>query len=158
MVTPSHYGPLNDPTAVVMKDNLAAVGINVDIKSAEWATFIDLWVAGSYDMLLGGWWMDWPDPDNWVWGMLRSDTYIGAWSGYNNSEVDKLIIQGRDFTNLEDPQRIQMYQRIQDLYAEDLPFLCYVNLKEVSFTRSNVHGFVTPFIPYIVDLRPVYKD
>ena len=158
MVTPSHYGPLNDPTAVVMKDNLAAVGINVDIKSAEWATFIDLWVAGSYDMMLGGWWMDWPDPDNWVWGMLRSDTYIGAWSGYNNSEVDKLIVQGRDFTNLEDPQRIQMYQRIQDLYAEDLPFLCYVNLKEVSFTSSNVHGFVTPFIPYIVDLRPVYKD
>jgi peptide/nickel transport system substrate-binding protein len=158
LVTPEHYGPLNAPTAVVMKDNLAAVGIDAEIKSVEWATFIDTWVAGSYDMLIGGWWMDWPDPDNWVWGMLRSDTYIGKWSGYNNSEVDNLIIQGRSFTNLADPQRIQTYQRIQDIYAEDLPFLCYLNLKEVSFVRSNVHGFVTPFIPYIVDLRPVYKD
>ena len=158
MITPSHYGPLIEPTAVVMKDNLAAVGINVDIKSAEWATFIDLWVAGSYDMLIGGWWLDWPDPDNMVWGMLRSDTYIGAWSGYNNTEMDHLIVQGRDFTNLNDPQRVQIYQRIQDIYAEDIPFLEYVNVKEVSFTRSNVHGFVTPFIPYLVDFRPVYKD
>jgi peptide/nickel transport system substrate-binding protein len=158
MVTPSHYGPLNDPTAVVMKDNLAAVGINVDIKSAEWATFIDLWVAGSYDMLLGGWWLDWPDPDNLVWGMLRSDTYIGAWSGYNNTEMDQLIVQGRAFTNLNDPQRIQVYQRIQDIYGDDIPFLCYVNVKEVAFTRSNVHGFVEPFIPYLIDFRQVYKD
>ena len=158
LITPSHYGPLIEPTAVVMKDNLASVGINIDIKSAEYATFSDLWWKSSYDMIIGGWWPDWTDPDNLYWGMLKSDIFLGKMEGYNNTEVDKLIIQGRNFTNLEDPQRIQIYQKIQDLFADDLPMLPYVNLKEISFTRSNVHGFVVPFIPTTIDLRPVYKD
>lgn len=156
MITPTHYGDLNDDVAVVMKDSLKNVGIDAEIKTAEWATFIDLWVKGSYDMLMGGWWMDWPDPDNWVWGMLKSDTYIGAWSGYNNSRMDELILKGREV--MVEAERIRIYEEIQDIYAEDLPFLCYVNTEELAYTRKNVKGFVLPITPYPMDFATVYKE
>jgi ABC-type transport system substrate-binding protein len=109
-------------------------------------------------MLMGGWWPDWPDPDSLVYNMLRSDTYAGKWAGYNSSQMDSLTAEGRGISDLTSPQRIQIYHQIQELYAQDLPMLEYVNVKQVVFTRSDVHGFVVNFIPMLVDLTPVYKD
>ena len=158
LTTTTHYGPLDDPAAVVIKADLAAVGIDLNIKTVDWATFIDLWSSGSYQMLMGGWWPDWPDPDSLVYNMLRSDTYAGKWAGYNSSQMDSLTAEGRGISDLTSPQRIQIYHQIQELYAQDLPMLEYVNVKQVVFTRSDVHGFVVNFIPMLVDLTPVYKD
>ena len=146
----------NKDLVVVLKDHLADVGIDAEIKFAEWATFIDFWVAGSFDMLLCCWWMDYPDPDALTWGMLKSDTYCSMWGGYNNSRMDELILQGREV--VDEAQRIEIYEEIQDIYAEDLPYVHFSYTNEFGFLRPNVKGYVLPFVPFITDLTTVYKE
>ena len=67
--------------AECMQQDLAAVGINMTIKSIDWAVFLDERKAGNYDIARNGWIADFNDPINmlemWTTDSGNNDAQLG---------------------------------------------------------------------------------
>jgi peptide/nickel transport system substrate-binding protein len=111
--------------AAVLQQQLREVGIALDIRSFEFATFFSDVTHGEFQMYSLRWIGGNEDPD--IFELIFHSSRIipkGAnRSFYSNPRVDWLIDQARSVTDQN--QRRQMYSEIQRILATDLP---YVNL------------------------------
>jgi peptide/nickel transport system substrate-binding protein len=117
--------------AAAFQQQLREVGIAMDIRSTESATFFADIVAGNFQMYSARWVGGNDDPD--FFNLVFHSRMIplkGANRGhYSNARVDELIDFARRELDME--KRKQAYQEIQRIVAEELP---YVSL----FYRNNV--------------------
>lgn len=103
-------------TATVLREQLAAIGVDVELVLLEFAAWEEQLIAGDFGMgLLGG--FQGPDPANLSirWG---TDTGLNHW-GYANAEFDALLIEGDSAPTQED--RVPAYFEAQAMLAEDIP-------------------------------------
>ncbi|MEX2356165.1 MAG: ABC transporter substrate-binding protein, partial [Thermaerobacterales bacterium] len=116
--------------ALLMQDNLAQVGIEIETSFVEWTVMNEryLWV-GDFDMVISG--VGWrADPDQYFrfHSSQAEKNAEGRFTGQNqgafrNDEVDRLLEEGRRET---DPAaRAAIYADYQRLMSEELP---YINL------------------------------
>ena len=125
--------------AEIIQNQLENVGIEVRIRTVEWAAFIEKFInPRNFDAIIMGWTIT-QDPDNFdVW---HSSKYEGGglnFIGYSNPEVDELLNKGRHLLNPE--ERKPIYWRIQEILHEDQPYLfLYVPLA-LPIIRSDVMG------------------
>lgn len=84
---------------------------------------------------------------NWVYGGgngdpdARGTLDTGAANNffqYSNEEVDQLLLDG--IQELDEEARIQIYQRIQEIIADELPFLPLLHLQNITFYNKRVKG------------------
>jgi len=117
----------NDETvrlvAVAMQDQLAQVGIALDLRSFEYATFYSDLTRGAFQLA----------PSVWIGGNENPDIFRYALSSasfpphganrgyYSNPEMDRLIADATTTTDRQ--QQIADYTSIQQLAARDLPSL-----------------------------------
>ncbi len=68
-VMPVSRGYFPDPPKVgeAIQADLKAVGINVEIISYDWGTYLDKVLGGEHAMCMLGWMPDFPDPDNYLY-------------------------------------------------------------------------------------------
>jgi len=115
--------------ATVFQQQMKEVGIQMNIQSNEAATFSADIESGNFQAYSRRWIGGNNDPD--IFNLIFHSAMNppdGANRGfYANPEVDRLIEIGRRETDLE--KRKEAYQRIQQIVAEDLPYvsLFYVN-------------------------------
>ena len=87
---------IDEQTAVLLKDQLGKVGINVEIEKQEQGQEWDSTVAGDYDLSLNYWTNDIIDPDEKttfsVYGNKDNRSY---YTHYKNPKVTELVEQGR---------------------------------------------------------------
>jgi peptide/nickel transport system substrate-binding protein len=111
--------------AAVLQQQLREIGIALDIRSFEFATFFSDVTHGEFQMYSLRWIGGNEDPD--IFELIFHSSRIipkGAnRSFYSNPRVDELIDQARAVTDQE--QRRHMYSEIQRILATELP---YVNL------------------------------
>jgi len=105
--------------ALLMKENLFSIGWTapidvVGLTHAEAATKLR---NGEIQMLYSGWWMDWCDPDNYVYTMAHSNGWWADCIGYSNPQVDEWTIQARSTPNPE--VRQALYRQIELQVSED---------------------------------------
>ena len=104
--------------AGLIKDYLAAVGIEVAVETYSFSTVAERLKARNFDMCLAAFQMDVvPDP-----GFLLMSGNTGNYCGYKSAAMDKLFKQfreAREFTAYR-----QLLWDIQDQFAEDCPFIC----------------------------------
>jgi peptide/nickel transport system substrate-binding protein len=99
-----------------LQAELAQVGINVQVDKAEWGTFIGGVMEGNYEMRFHNQDAGVPDPDS-IHPVFHSEG--GAnWSGYSNPEVDRLLDEARQSTDLE--ARRAAYAEAVELINADL--------------------------------------
>lgn len=103
-------------TATVLREQLAAIGVSVELVLLELAAFDEQLDAGEFDMSLQGGFQG-PDPANLSvrWG---SEGALNSWN-YSNPEFDELLVQGDAATTQE--ERAQIYFEAQAILAEDIP-------------------------------------
>ncbi|MGB9031088.1 MAG: ABC transporter substrate-binding protein [Acidobacteriaceae bacterium] len=117
----------NDETvrlmAVAIQEQLAQVGIALDLRSYEFATFYSDLTRGAFQLA----------PSRWIGGNENPDIFRYAYSSsafpphganrgfYSSPAMDGLIADATSTTNR--PQQIADYVRIQQLAARDLPSL-----------------------------------
>lgn len=109
----------------VMQQQLRDVGIVLDIRTFEFATFLADVTSGAYQMYSLRWIGSNEDPDIFEYA-FHSDKFPphGAnRSFYVNPKLDALINQGRSETGLG--RRKAIYDEVQNILATDLP---YINL------------------------------
>jgi peptide/nickel transport system substrate-binding protein len=111
--------------AAVLQQQLRDVGIALDIRTYEFATFFSDITRGAYQLHTLRWVGGNEDPDifEYVFHSAKFSPHGANRTYYANPRVDALIDQAR--VELDQNARKQMYAEIQRIVAEDLP---YINL------------------------------
>lgn len=110
--------------AAVLQQQLRDVGIALDIRTFEFATFYSDIVKGSFQLYslrwVGGSNQD-PDIFEYAFHSASFPPKRANRSYYSNPEVDALIDQGRK--TLDQAERARIYARVQEILARDLPYI-----------------------------------
>jgi peptide/nickel transport system substrate-binding protein len=111
--------------AAVLQQQLREVGIALDIRTFEFATFFSDVTRGDYQLHSLRWVGGNEDPDifEYVFHSAKFSPHGANRTYYANPRVDALIDQAR--SELDQNTRKQIYAEIQRILAEDLP---YINL------------------------------
>jgi len=109
-------------TAEIIQQRLAEVGIKVKLRVIEWAAFVNDFInKRKFDATLLGWTIP-LDPDLYdVWHSSKTGPEELNFISYKNSEVDALIEKAR--STFDRPLRKRCYDRIQEILAEEQPYL-----------------------------------
>jgi peptide/nickel transport system substrate-binding protein len=134
--------PVSMGTAI--QADLQAVGLDVNIETYEWNTFlseVNAGLEGKADMAEMAWMTN--DPDTLPYLALRTEAWPeegGFNSGYySNPEVDEILAEARTSTDQE--ERAELYKQMQEIVYEDAPWLFVANWKQNAVTAANVEGF-----------------
>jgi peptide/nickel transport system substrate-binding protein len=109
-------------TAEIVQRRLAEVGISVKIRVIEWAAFIKEFInKRRFDAVILGWTIP-MDPDLYdVWHSSKTGPSELNFISYKNEEVDILLERGR--STFDRNERKRCYDRIQEIMAEDQPYI-----------------------------------
>ena len=99
----------------------AAIGITVKIRVIEWAAFVNQFIdSRKFDAVLLAWTIP-QDPDIYdIWHSSKQGTKELNFMGFENKEVDELLVQARQTFDQEERKRY--YWRIQEILAEEQPY------------------------------------
>lgn len=137
--TPTHYGDTEADLAQLIKEQLERTGvIEVELKSSEWATYVKQLRSGQMMLSLLGWYPDYIDPDNFLTPFLHSGANKWTGTGYANPEVDKLLDEAAVLTDQQ--ERAKLYENVQQILAEDAPFIPILQGKLYVVAQKNVEG------------------
>ncbi len=111
-------------TAVILQSQLKKVGIDVKIRTVEWAAFISLFVdTGYFDALILGWTIP-QDPDGFdVWHSSRSANGGLNFVHFANAEADEILVKARG--TFAEAERKVLYDRFQEILHEEQPY-CFL--------------------------------
>jgi peptide/nickel transport system substrate-binding protein len=105
----------------IIQQRLKVVGIEVKPRVIEWAAFLSQYIdKRNFDAVIMGWTIG-QDPDLYdVWHSSKTGPKELNFIGYRNSEVDRLLEEGRSTFDME--KRRKCYYRIQEIFAEEQPY------------------------------------
>jgi peptide/nickel transport system substrate-binding protein len=109
-------------TAEIIQKRLETVGVKTEIRIAEWASFINFFIKNRrFETVLLGW-STGQDPDLYeIWHSSKTLPDEFNFVSYQNPEVDRFIEEGRH--TFDKKRRKAYYDRIQEILAEDVPYL-----------------------------------
>ncbi|MGP9821310.1 ABC transporter substrate-binding protein [Salinarimonas sp. NSM] len=132
------------PMGTAIQADLEAVGLDVEIETYEWNTFlaqVNPGLEGKADMAQMAWMTN--DPDTLPYLALRTEAWPeegGFNSGYySNPEVDRLLQEARTATDQE--ERARLYKEMQEIVQEDAPWIFVANWKQNAVTTAAVDDF-----------------
>ncbi|NLP37416.1 MAG: peptide ABC transporter substrate-binding protein [Firmicutes bacterium] len=136
------YNPESDGHRLIaeaLQQMWAQLGVEVNLASQEWNTFLNTRKNGDYQIARNGWLGDYNDPisflDMWITGSGNNDA---QWS---NAEYDKLIAEVK---NSNDPvERFEKMHRAEDIIFEEAmlsPIYYYVDLYLMSNKLKNAYS------------------
>lgn len=127
---------------IQLKENLAAVGIDSEIRYIDIATYQTGLERGDFPVFLAGWSADFADPDDFVYPLLHSESSnlsISNLARYMNGSVDELIQEGKE--TLSPSDRRVIYREIQNAVNGDVPYIWLYQPKAVSVLKTDITGF-----------------
>jgi len=153
--TPTHYGDTEADVATLLKNQLEATGmITVQLRSAEWSTYVDNARNNRMMLSLFGWYPDYIDPDNFLTPFLMTGANKWTGSQYSNPEVDELLNQAQVIVDQD--ERIEIYRQVQNILAEEVPFIPLLQGNLMIVYNTNVHGvLIGP--PMLMPYSTIYK-
>ena len=142
--------------ATVLQQNLREVGIDVDVRSYEFATFYADVLKGNVQMYTLQW-VGVTDPD-----MLRRLYHSSQVPPvgfnriyYKNPEVDRLIDMAT--TAASDEERLKYYSEAQKMVAEDAPYISLWYKTNVAVMRPGIKGMRLSAQADFLSLKDVSK-
>jgi len=127
------------------KQNL---GVEVEIQQTDEATFWRDLDRRDYQMFAVGWVMDYPDPEDILDILFYSKSQQNS-VGYNNPEVDRLLVQAR--TEQDSAKRMALYQQVEQTILGDAPWIPLYYGRDHVVVKPYVKNFMLPPIvmPYL---------
>ncbi len=106
-----------------ISEQLAAVGIRAIPQPVSWEEMVGQMLRlRRYDAILGSWQNLPPDPDPYpFWHSSQVSDKGLNFANYISESADRLLEEGR--STYDRAQRIEIYRRFQDLFAQDVPSL-----------------------------------
>jgi peptide/nickel transport system substrate-binding protein len=132
--------PVQRDMSTLIKDDLAKIGIDVDVQGQEIAVQRENIWTHNFDMM---WFQEthrFADPDAFVSFQLHSSEwrYGGTNPGVRDPHIDDLIAQGKQTSDQSARQKI--YNEIQKLVTNNPPYLFVLNAKQAWAAGNDVIG------------------
>lgn len=89
-------------------------------------------------MMYGGWFQDYPDPQNWLSVYWTCDSTFAQPIGYCNEEFDRLV--GLGDSTVDPEARLRYYEQAGQLLLDDVPGPFLFNPAGLSLIKPNVTG------------------
>ncbi len=126
-------------TAAIIQQNLAAVGIRMEIRTVEWAAFINEFIdKRKFDAVILGWSAG-PEPDQFdIWNSKKTKPKEFNFVGFDNPEVDRVLEEGRRTFDIG--KRKTAYFRLQEILAEELPYVFLYVPDALPAIANRIHG------------------
>lgn len=126
--------------AQIVQESLAKIGITVKIEQLDIAVFRERFFAYDFDMMLNSGQSDAPDPNGFITFQADPEGFSKSyWTHYTNDQVTQLMHEGR--TTAEGPERTKIYAEIQQILADDVPYIPLFFPANLKATTSEVQGF-----------------
>ncbi len=144
MSVPRTYFPEPKVIAEVLQAQWGEVGIQVDVKSREWSSYLEALGQGEHQVGLSGWIADNGDPDNFLYTLFDSgnvDTKRGGSNVcmYTSEEVHGLLVKAQALT--DQAERTKLYEKAQELIHQDAPCLPMVYVSQLAASHPELEGF-----------------
>ena len=126
-------------TGVIIQQRLKEIGIKVDLRTVEWAAFIQEFVdKGRFDALILGWNIL-QDPD--IFSVWHSSMAVDGglnFTRYKNVELDALLEKGRRLVGQE--ERKPLYDRVQRILHDEVPYCFLYVPKSLPIVQARVQN------------------
>ncbi|MEG2172817.1 MAG: peptide-binding protein [Desulfovibrionaceae bacterium] len=125
--------------ATVIQAQLKTVGIEVRIRTVEWAAFIKEFInTGRFDAVIMGWTIT-QDPDIFdVWHSSKAKPGGLNFTRYSNAEVDALLVEARATPDMA--RRKVLYDRVQEIMHADQPYCFLFVPYALPVVQARFHG------------------
>jgi oligopeptide transport system substrate-binding protein len=90
-------------------------------------------------LLVGGWYQDYPDPQNWLSVYWKCDATFALRFAYCNEEFDALVTQADQ--ELDEATRLDLYEQAGQILIDDIPGPFLYNLSNLMLISPNVTGY-----------------
>ncbi|MDB4470664.1 peptide-binding protein [Deltaproteobacteria bacterium] len=112
---------LRSKTGEIIQQRFKDVGVDIKLRSIEWATFLKEFInPGNFDATILGW-SGGPEPDQYnIWHSSKTGPRELNFIGFKNAEVDQILEEGRRV--FDQQQRKAYYDRFQQILAEEQPY------------------------------------
>ena len=136
---PEHYGTTTADVMQVIKEQLEETGLmKVNLKSQNWAEYVDSFVAGNLPIFILGWFPDFVDPETWLSPFSSCISSPDNGVNYCNEEMDALLTKAG--SSADPAVREETYKEIGELYADDIPTIPLFWEPEFIISREGVEG------------------
>ncbi len=142
MPVPRPYMPQPLKIAQAIQANLREVGIEAEIRSFEWGTYLDKIQRGQHDMALLGWTGDNGDPDNFLYVLLDKSATVHPASNiafYRSEELHKVLVEAQREVDMS--RRTALYRQAQVIVHRDAPWVPLVHAAQTAAFKKVVKGF-----------------
>ncbi len=136
MLVTTEY-PETVTAAQIIADNLAPLGITVNIRTVDFATWLDQQNTGNFDMLMMGW-LGNIDPDDFYYAQHHTNGTSNA-QKYSNAVVDRLLDAARVETNRD--TRMQMYTKAATIIADECSYIYLYNPSVIQAWSTSLTGY-----------------
>ena len=136
MLVTTEY-PETVTAAQIIADNLAPLGITVNIRTVDFATWLDEQNNGHFDMLMMGW-LGNIDPDDFYYAQHHTDGSSNA-QKFSNPEVDRLLDAGRVETDRN--ARADDYAKAATIIADQVSYLYLYNPSVIQAWTTRLSGY-----------------
>jgi peptide/nickel transport system substrate-binding protein len=135
MVTDEY--PETVTAAQVIASQLEPIGINVDVQTVDFATWLDRQAKGDFDAFLLGW-LGNLDPFDYYHSQHITDG-VNNYQGYSNPQVDQLLQQAASETDQE--TRRDLYNQATRMIVDDVSYLYLYNPNVVQAWAPGLTGY-----------------
>jgi len=147
-VMPVSRGYYPDPPKVgeAMQADLKAVGIDAEIVTYDWATYLEKTRSGEHAMCMLGWMPDFPDPDNYLFTFFSGGDSRWA-DGPPDQAVYQALLAAR--TEIDPVVREGLYYQANALIHGAVPGVPVVHSSEVYASLGGLTGYTaSPLFDY----------
>ena len=133
---------LRSKTAEIIQRRLKEVGVSVEIRVVEWATFLKEFIfPGNFDATILGW-SGGPEPDQYnIWHSSKTAPRELNFVKFSNREVDELLETGR--RTFDQEERKLIYDRFQEILAEEQPYTFLYVGEALPAVANRIRGIET---------------
>lgn len=136
MLVTNEY-PETVTAAQIIAANLAPLGFRVQIRTVDFATWLDEQNQGNFDMLMMGW-LGNIDPDDFYYAQHHTDGTSNA-QKFSDPQVDRLLDAGRVETDQQ--ARVQDYARAATRIADEVSYIFLYNPAVIQAWNPALHGY-----------------
>jgi ABC-type transport system substrate-binding protein len=136
------YNPNARKIAEIMQAQFAEVGVDAEIVSYEWGTYLDKTDNLEHDMAMLGWTGDNGDPDNFLWVLLSApaaEPPAGNIAAWKDQEFTDLVAEAKETMDVD--RRTELYEEAQVVFHEEAPWLPIAHSVVSIPMKSSVKGF-----------------
>jgi len=135
MVSTAYPGTIR--AAEVIQSQLLPLGIELEIRTLEWGTWLAEQKEGNFDLYICGW-LGNRTISSYFHSQHHSEGKFN-FTNYSNPELDKLLEEGTKETEFE--KRFEIYSQVQKIVIDDAPYIYLYIPKVVNAWRSYVKGY-----------------